>query len=69
MMKKLRWPLLIVLLALVAIGVLLIGQQPAVLQPVVAPVIQPAKGGAYTEGLLGSAGRFNPVLDFNDPGS
>ncbi len=67
MMKKLRWPLLIVLLALVAIGVLLIGQQPAVLQPVVAPVIQPAKGGAYTEGLLGSAGRFNPVLDFNNP--
>lgn len=67
MMKKLRWPLLIVLLALFAIGVLLIGQQPAVLQPVVAPVIQPVKGGVYTEGLLGSAGRFNPVLDFNNP--
>ncbi len=69
MMKKLRWPLLIVLLAAVAIGVLLIGQQPAVLQPDGGdgggvPVVQPATGGVYAEGLVGAFSRLNPVLDY-----
>ena len=56
-----RWQILIVLLALVAIGVLLIGQQPTLL-PIV-PEIQPATGGVYTEGIIGSLGRLNPILD------
>jgi peptide/nickel transport system substrate-binding protein len=64
-MKNMRWQILIVVLALVAIAVLLIGQQPTLL-PIV-PEIKPATGGEYTEGLVGSLGRLNPVLDFNNP--
>ena len=65
-MKRLRWQILIVVLALAAIGVLLlIQQQPsAVQQP--APV-QPTTGGVYTEAIIGSFGRLNPILDFNNP--
>ena len=62
MLRKLRWPLLIVLLALVAIGFLLTSQQP-VLKPVEA-VVEPATGGVYAEGLIGSMLRFNPLLDY-----
>jgi len=64
-MKKLRWQILIVFLALVAIGFLLLGQQPSLL-PVV-PEIKPVTGGEYTEGLVGSIGRLNPVLDHLNP--
>ena len=60
-MKKLRWQLLIVVVALGAISLLLLGQQP-VLQPNEAP--KPATGGIYTEALIGSYGRLNPLLDF-----
>jgi len=62
-MKKLRWPFIIVLLALVAIAFLLRGQQHITLLPAVAP-IQPVSGGIYTEALIGSLGRLNPVLDY-----
>ncbi len=58
------WQLIVVALALVAIAVLLISQQPALL-PVVQEV-KPAAGGVYTEGLIGAFGRLNPVLDFNN---
>jgi peptide/nickel transport system substrate-binding protein len=64
-MKKLRWQIIIVILALVAIGFLLLGQQPTLL-PVV-PEIKPVTGGEYTEGLVGSLGRLNPVLDHLNP--
>ncbi len=60
-MKKLRLQLLIAILALVAIGILLVGQQPALQQ--ITPV-QPTTGGVYSEGLIGSFGRMNPVLDY-----
>lgn len=63
-MKKLRWQFLVVVLALAAIAILLAGQQPSVLQQV-APV-QPATGGTYNEALIGSFGRLNPILDFNN---
>jgi peptide/nickel transport system substrate-binding protein len=63
-MKKLRWPLLIAIIALAAISILLINQKPASLQPIAAPVVQPAEGGIYTEGLVGSFMRLNPVLDY-----
>jgi len=53
MMKKLRWQLLVVLLALAAIAVLLIGQQPTRLPGVLAPSEAPAQGGVYTEALIG----------------
>jgi peptide/nickel transport system substrate-binding protein len=62
-MKKMRWQILILVLALVAIGVLLIGQQPELLPS--APEINPSAGGVYSEGLIGSFGRLNPVLDFH----
>jgi len=61
-LKRLRWQILIVVLALAAIGVLLLmQQQPNVAQPP-AP-IQPATGGVYTEAIIGSFGRLNPILD------
>jgi len=61
-MKKLRWQILIVLLTLGVVGVLLIRQQPTsvVIQP------QPASGGIYTEGVVGTFGRLNPLFDLND---
>jgi peptide/nickel transport system substrate-binding protein len=63
-MKKLRWPLLIAIIALAAISILLINQKPDSLQPIIAPVVQPAEGGIYTEGLVGSFMRLNPILDY-----
>ncbi|OGO26568.1 MAG: hypothetical protein A2W33_03905 [Chloroflexi bacterium RBG_16_52_11] len=65
-MKKLRWPILIVLIALVAIALLLRTQQSPILQPVPLPV-EPAAGGIYTEALIGSLGRLNPLLDYYNP--
>ena len=65
-MKRLRWQLLVVILALIAIGVLLLAQRPTVL-PGVEPVQQPIKGGVYTEGLIGTLSRLNPVLDYYNP--
>jgi peptide/nickel transport system substrate-binding protein len=64
-MKKLRWPFLIVLLALLAVAVLLYIQKPAVLQTPKAtqPKIEPVQGGIYTEALIGSFSRLNPLLD------
>lgn len=70
-MKKLRWPLLIVLLALVAIAVLLASQPNSSILPVdreyVPEEVQPVVGGVYTEGLIGAFHRLNPVLDAYHP--
>jgi peptide/nickel transport system substrate-binding protein len=64
-MKKLRWPLLIAILSLVVIAFLLWTQKPTVLQPIGGePEVQPAQGGIYTEGLVGSLMRLNPLLDY-----
>ncbi|MFC2063704.1 peptide ABC transporter substrate-binding protein [Chloroflexota bacterium] len=61
-MKRLRWQLLIILLTLVLVGVLLIRQQPV---PVaISP--QPASGGIYTEGIIGSFNRLNPLFEYNN---
>ncbi len=60
-MKRLRWQLLIVFLALIAIGVLLLGQQPVTVQPL-SP--EPITGGNYTEGLIGQFSRLNPILAY-----
>jgi peptide/nickel transport system substrate-binding protein len=65
-MKRLRWPFLIVLIALVAIALLLRNQQSPILQPAVAPA-QPVSGGVYTEALIGAPGRLNPLLDYYNP--
>jgi len=66
-MKKLRWQLLVVFLALVAIAILLMSQQQTLLPGVVAPaaaVVQPVSGGVYTEAMIGSLVRLNPALDY-----
>ena len=66
-MKKLRWPLLIALLAIAAIAVLLYNyQQPSPTETVAPLVIQPEVGGVYVEALIGSLGRLNPLLDGNN---
>jgi len=63
-MKKLRWQFLVVALTLIVVAVLLLTQQ----QPLVNPILpQPASGGIYTEALIGSFGRLNPLLDLNNP--
>lgn len=63
-MKQLRWQILVVLVTLVIVAVLLYSTQ----SPGVGNVIQsePEQGGVYTEGLVGSLGRLNPLLDWNN---
>jgi peptide/nickel transport system substrate-binding protein len=62
-MKKLRWQLIIVIVTLGLVTVLLLSQQPG--QQFFLP--QPSEGGIYTEGLVGSLSRLNPVLDLQNP--
>lgn len=62
-MKKLRWQILVVVLTLIVVAVLLLTQQPS-LNPILP---QAASGGIYTEGLVGSFARLNPLLDLNNP--
>jgi peptide/nickel transport system substrate-binding protein len=63
-MKQLRWQILVVLVTLAIVAVLLFSTQ----SPGVGNVIQsqPEQGGVYTEGLVGSLGRLNPLLDWNN---
>jgi peptide/nickel transport system substrate-binding protein len=62
-MKKLRWQILVVLLTLIIVGVLLLSQKPTQ----IAKAPEPVAGGIYTEALVGSFGRLNPLLDINNP--
>jgi peptide/nickel transport system substrate-binding protein len=62
-LKKLRWQIIVVLLTLAAIGILLLSQQQSSV-PEAKQVDQPVSGGVYTEALIGSLERLNPVLDF-----
>ena len=62
-MKRLRWQILVVLVTLVVVAVLLVGQQPLGNLPLLP---QPTSGGVYTEALVGSMGRLNPLLDWNN---
>ncbi|MCE1254672.1 MAG: ABC transporter substrate-binding protein, partial [Anaerolineae bacterium] len=59
-MKKLRWQLVIILLTGVVVGVLLLMEQPVT--KTFLP--QPQQGGIYTEAVIGSLQRLNPVLDY-----
>ncbi|MEN8241039.1 MAG: peptide ABC transporter substrate-binding protein [Chloroflexota bacterium] len=58
-MKKLRWQILIAVIAVGAVALLLFGQTVA---PEITDV-QPTTGGVYVEGLVGTPIRFNPLLD------
>ncbi|MFN2121648.1 MAG: ABC transporter substrate-binding protein, partial [Anaerolineales bacterium] len=62
-MRRLRWQILVVLATLVVVSVLLLSQQP-VLTPILP---EAAPGGVYSEALIGSLGRLNPLLDWNNP--
>jgi peptide/nickel transport system substrate-binding protein len=63
-MKQLRWQIVVVLVALGIVAVLLFSQQtPSITGPILP---QPEQGGVYTEGLVGSLGRLNPLLDWNN---
>jgi len=65
LIKKLRWQILIIALALIVIAVVLWGQQA---EPVLVEAPEPTSGGLYTEGIIGSLMRLNPILaEFNPP--
>jgi peptide/nickel transport system substrate-binding protein len=62
-MKKLRWQILVVAVTVVIVALLLLSQQPISI-----PILpEAAPGGIYTEALVGSMGRLNPMLDWNNP--
>jgi peptide/nickel transport system substrate-binding protein len=63
-MKKLRWQLIIIFLTGLVVGILLLSEQPSAIVSV-AP--EPVKGGIYTEAIVGSMQRLNPVLDTYNP--
>jgi len=63
-MRQLRWQILVVIVTLGIVAVLLLSQQaPSGGLPILP---QPEQGGVYTEGLVGSLGRLNPLLDWNN---
>ncbi len=62
-MKRLRWQILVVVVTLIVVAVLLVGQQPLGTGSLLP---QPTSGGVYTEALVGSMGRLNPLLDWNN---
>src|SRR5512142_171765 len=62
-MKRLRWQILVVVATVIIVAVLLLSQQPIASTN----VTQAAAGGVYTEGVAGSLGRLNPLLDWNNP--
>ncbi|NJN79671.1 MAG: peptide ABC transporter substrate-binding protein, partial [Anaerolineales bacterium] len=61
-MKRLRWQILVVAITLVIVALLLLSQQPVS----VITLPEAAPGGIYTEALVGSMGRLNPMLDWNN---
>ncbi len=61
MMKKLRWQLIIIFLTGLVVGVLLLIEQPDIKSTFIP---EPTRGGVYTEALVGSIQRLNPVLDY-----
>ena len=60
LIKRFRWQILIVILALILIAGILWGQRTE--EPVVIESPEPAGGGVYTEGVVGSLKRLNPHL-------
>lgn len=63
-MKKFRWQIIIILLTGLVVGILLLSEQP---ERVTQIVPEPITGGFYTEALVGSLQRLNPLMDFYNP--
>ena len=61
-MKKLRWQLIIIFLTGLVVGILLLGEQPGIQS--IMP--EATKGGIYSEALVGSLQRLNPILDYHN---
>ncbi len=61
-LKKLRWQIIVLLLTLAVVAVLLATQQTSLPQV----YNQPTTGGIYSEALIGSLGRLNPLLDWHN---
>jgi peptide/nickel transport system substrate-binding protein len=62
-LKKLRWQVLVVFLALIGIGALLLSQDEPLIEGGETSE-QPVVGGSYSEALIGKPSRLNPLLDF-----
>ena len=64
-MKKLRWQLIIICITGLVVGILLLSEQPGSRNPggLLSPN-NPPQGGSYTEALIGSLQRLNPLLDY-----
>jgi peptide/nickel transport system substrate-binding protein len=69
-MRRLRWQIVIILLTGMVVGIMLLGQQQQqkqqqVQEQVIAGSVTPTPktGGSYTEALVGSFKRYNPLLD------
>ena len=61
-MKKLRWQLIIIFLTGLVVGILLFTEQQPVTTTQKTP--EPVQGGIYTEALIGTPQRLNPLLDY-----
>jgi len=59
-MKQFRWQIIIILFTGLVVGLLLLSEQTGF--RIVSPV--PARGGAYSEALVGNFQRLNPILDY-----
>ncbi len=59
-MKRFRWQIAILLITGLVVGVLLLLEQP---QGSITAQPTPSQGGTYTEALIGSFQRLNPLLD------
>jgi len=66
-MKKLRWQLLIIFVTGLIVGILLLGEQPQPTTTSPLATVEPVKGGVYTEALVGSLSRLNPLLNIYNP--
>jgi peptide/nickel transport system substrate-binding protein len=65
-MRKLRWQLIIIFLTGLVVGILLLGEQTSSPQQANSTP-EPEKGGVYTEALVGSLQRLNPLLAYSNP--
>jgi peptide/nickel transport system substrate-binding protein len=64
-MRKFIWQIVIVVVALGVIAFLLLRQQPSLVP--VNPEVRPSTGGVYSEALIGTFNRLNPLLDYANP--
>jgi peptide/nickel transport system substrate-binding protein len=62
-MRHLRWQLIIAILGMLLVAGLLAGKG----QGIVEVAEEPVRGGIYTEALIGTPHRFNPLLDSASP--